>query len=197
MLYEQSMNTRHADIVQAIYGVPEKFCRHRCFFSNRHIRRAGRHYEYDTASRRGFIVPKCYHAGGLVEHGVRQKLPDGVIRITVCARNEQTASARDDVRCDGGDLFGCLSGTVDDLWHALSERSMMVDTRKTEILERFLSKQLKNLLESRADSNLAALDLSKQSFQFNGIHEGLTDVDSVLCCRVKCSVGPFLVTVVS
>ena len=110
-----------------------------------------------------------------LEDGTWHDRADGRIRGRVGSCHQQRVARRDNSRSDARDLLRRLAGAKDDFGKALTYRSVVVDAREAQVLERTLTQILKQALVRHISLQRTTLHGFEQSSELCRIHRPLRD----------------------
>jgi hypothetical protein len=176
---EEPVETRHADVVEAIDGISHDFEADGGFFGDREIRGSGGgdHHRAVTGWRVGHLLGNS--AGEFVERRLGQDPADGLECGRRRAGYEEILAGRHDSLGDRGDLVRGLALPENDFGEALTYAPVVVDAGKSEVLVGPVAQKLKEAGVRRLRSEHARVDLVEEVPELEPVHvrKSLTRVD--------------------
>ena len=112
--------------------------------------------------------------GSFVIDGIANANLNGGERLVVGSGDQQGVTSCYDSSRDLGDLGRCFSLSEHDLRETLSDRSMVVDSRETEIFERRLTHRVGQLGDGAVDRDITVTHPFKQRSDYFRSHSVAT-----------------------
>lgn len=155
---QQSMQTRHSDVIQGVGLIPQGFGRHSRLFGDLEVRGPCRHDQHNTASGRWRWLDVCNRSSQWMKSGVRNDTLYRRVGSLARTCDEKALSRRHQTFGDAGHLIWRLTGAVDDLWHALAKGTVMVNTREPDVFEGCPPEDINQLVLRLVNSDLAIFE---------------------------------------
>jgi hypothetical protein len=170
VLRQKTVEAGNADVVKTVYGIAHNFRGHCRFLRDRQICRPGcsdynRSLPLFDVRRRPRNRP-----GQRSEYRVRYSCRDRGMRSLIRSGDQQAVSRCDDPLGNCGNLLRALSRTENHLRETLTSVAVMVDPRKSQILERCLAQILKDALVCGLRRIEAGLNPLQQGKEFVTCH---------------------------
>lgn len=136
LLGEQSMQSRHSDIVEPVNAVPHDLCRDDRLLGDRQVGGSCRdNQDGSTAGwKRGRT--QCNGSRVFMKRCSGETTPDGFEAFDIRSRDEEVVACGHDAFGNCRDLFGSFARSVDHFGKSLTHASVVIYARKLEILVR-------------------------------------------------------------